>query len=120
MVLEHHHHADAAGGLHDHRIDDERRVRNDRFVAGLEERAHGQLDQLVAAVAEHDLVLGEADLLGHRLAQVETAAVGPHRRQADGQLVEQDVPWLGDLQPGEGKELMGHAGSSVGGVQRGP
>src|SRR6185503_15809285 len=47
MVLEHHHHADAAGGLHDHRVDHERRVRHHRLVARPQEGAHDQLDELV-------------------------------------------------------------------------
>src|SRR2546425_6316039 len=45
------------------------------LVAGPEEGPHEQLDQLVRAVAEHDMVGRHAVLLGERLAQVEAAAV---------------------------------------------
>ena len=75
MLLQHHHDADAPGRLDDHRVHDEGRVRDDRLVAGPEERADEQLDQLVRAVAEHDLVGRRSVFLGERLPQIEAAAV---------------------------------------------
>ena len=51
-------------------------MRHDRLVAGPEERADQELDQLVRPVAEDHLILPEAVLLGERLTEVEPAPVG--------------------------------------------
>jgi hypothetical protein len=75
VVLQHDHHADAACGLHDHRVHDERRVWHHGLVTRPEERVDDQLDQLVRSVPEHDVLRRHAVALGERLAQVVAAAV---------------------------------------------
>ena len=56
VVLQRDHHADAAGRLHDHRVHDEGGVRDHRLVPRAQEGADQQLDQLVGAVAQDDVV----------------------------------------------------------------
>src|SRR5262249_51711199 len=50
-------------------------MRYHRLVARAQEGAHQELDELVRAVAEHDLIWHDAVLLGQRLSEVEAAAV---------------------------------------------
>src|SRR2546430_8862142 len=59
------------------------------LVARLEERPHEQLDQLVGAVAQDDLLGPDAVLLGQRLPQVEAAAVGIRSEEHTSELQSQ-------------------------------
>ena len=75
MVLQGHHHANPPRGLDDHRVHDERRVRDHRLLARAQEGPHDELDELVRAVAHDELVGGEAVAAGEGDPEVVGAAV---------------------------------------------
>ena len=61
--------------LHDHAVDDEGLVGHHRLVARPEEGAHDELDDLVRAVADEDVVRRHAVPLGQAPAEIEGGAV---------------------------------------------
>src|SRR6185312_17536445 len=84
-------HGDAARAarLRGQRIDDETVLRVDRLVARLQERVRDELEDVVAAVAEHDRLGGDAEACGDRRLECEAVAVGiardlGHRRRHRG------------------------------------
>src|SRR4029450_4645024 len=69
VVLERPHPPDAAHRLHDHGVDDEGGMGDHRLVAGTHEGPREQLDQLVGAAAEDDVIGGDPVATGQCLAE---------------------------------------------------
>jgi hypothetical protein len=76
VVLERHDHADAADGLDDHGVDDERGMRDHRLLPRPEKCPREQLDEIVRAIAEDDVLRAEPVTPTEGLPQIVAAAVG--------------------------------------------